>query len=529
LLPEQRLQVTAAVQTASYQWKEASATWKTLVQNKPAAVEYRISLIEALVAAADPEGAQRALNELQQLPRSVGDPRVRLAAVGVDQARNDLAAATQHAADALREANAREAPALIADAQLDLGSAQYRMGQYADALKTLEAAAAGYEQLNNPHGESAARRALAHSYASLQRRQEAQQQQQRALAIAQSVGDVGEVAAVYRDTCQMLWLAGDRDGAQVAAQNALRLGRETGDLRMQAWTLRALATIRSDEADTDEVLHEYREVTTLTEESHDAGGHVWSLATNTDALRARGELDAAQVDCRRALAEAAALTDPQFMMVSEFNCAQLAVDRGDAAAARAGLEKVSRLAADSGDSTMQGDVQLLLGQLDFEEARLTSARARLQLASEKFAADESHTGEADAQAWLALCAHSMGDSTASAQAAARARELRAGITSRQEIFVVDIALARLASGPRQSAEAARTLEQLAVDAEQRHWMSWTLEARLAQWQMLNQEGDTAAAAELKKTVETTARKFGFKRVLGLLNRPAAATATPAAS
>jgi len=41
----------------------------------------------------------------------------------------------------------------------------------------------------------------------------------------------------------MLWLSGDRDGAQAAARQALALARETGDLSMQSWTIQALATI----------------------------------------------------------------------------------------------------------------------------------------------------------------------------------------------------------------------------------------------------------------------------------------------
>ena len=63
----------------------------------------------------------------------------------------------------------------------------------------------------------------------------------------------------------MLWLSGDRDGAQAAARHALALARETGDLSLQSWTIQALATIESDDAASDEVLQEYREVVSLYE------------------------------------------------------------------------------------------------------------------------------------------------------------------------------------------------------------------------------------------------------------------------
>ena len=68
------------------------------------------------------------------------------------------------------------------------------------------------------------------------------------------IGDIGGVGGVYRKLCEMLWTAGDRDAAQVAAREGLRISRETGDLALEGWTTRALATIESDEAATDAVL-----------------------------------------------------------------------------------------------------------------------------------------------------------------------------------------------------------------------------------------------------------------------------------
>jgi len=113
------------------------------------------------------------------------------------------------------------------------------------------------------------------------------------MTLYQSIGDVAGVASVYRRMCEMLWVAGDRDGAQAAARHALELARETGDLHLQAWTLRALATIASDDAASDEVLGEYREVSALNERSGDHGGHAWSLASYADIDRVPGNPDAA--------------------------------------------------------------------------------------------------------------------------------------------------------------------------------------------------------------------------------------------
>ena len=74
-------------------------------------------------------------------------------------------------------------------------------------------------------------------------------------------------------------------------------------------------------------------------------------------------------------------------------------------------------------------------------------------ASRGFAAAELRTGEADAQALLALCAEAQGDNAERDSALDRARTLRQAMTSRQEVYVVDIALAQVAAATPTDGEA----------------------------------------------------------------------------
>jgi ATP/maltotriose-dependent transcriptional regulator MalT len=325
----------------------------------------------------------------------------------------------------------------------------------------------------------------------------------------------------------MLWLQGDRDGAQAAARHALELGRETGDLSMQSWTLQALATIASDDEATDEVLSEYREVVTLNERT----GHeiAWPLTNVADLQRMRGELDAARATCARAQVQAAPLTDPQFAVFSGFTCALIESDRGNAAAARAGFEEVIRRVGKGGDTSYRNNSLMMLAQLDMDDGRWSAARERLQQASRGFAAAEERTGEADAEAMLALCEQALGNPAERNQALQRARALRQSITSRQEVYVVDIALARL-SDPAQSDTTAATdkLLALASDAEHRHFIGWALEAKLGAWELLRVR-DAATADALRAEIEATARERGFGRILKLLRRRDGASVEPRAS
>jgi DNA-binding winged helix-turn-helix (wHTH) protein/tetratricopeptide (TPR) repeat protein len=514
LPPEQRLRAAAVLESERSNWSQAVDAWQALAKLKPLDPEYRIREIDAQIAAGETRQAQLTLAELRSLPDMASDARTELAAARLAAAVDDAKGDAEHAANSLREARRQDAAGLVADAQLELAAARTHLGQREDAREDLAAAIESYRSIRNPRGEAAARRSLAAVLADLNQVQAAREEYQLALALDQSVGDAGGVAVIYRDLCGLLWGSGDRDGAQTAARHSLQLARETDNLHLQAWTLRALATIAADEAVSDDVMREYREVTALTERSGDRGGHVWSLATYADALRLRGELDQAHSTCEQSNAEAAALSDPQFAVYSGFTCALVALDRGETAAARAALQTVMRQAAGMENVMYLNNAHMTLAQLDMDEKHWQRARDGFREASRGFAAAELRTGEANAQALLALCAQALGDSADRDSSADRARTLRQAMTSRQEVYVVDIALAQVAPGRG----AEEELLALATDAEQRQFIPWALEARLAAWRLI-QTKSTGAADALRADIEKTARQRGFGRILALLRQP----------
>jgi eukaryotic-like serine/threonine-protein kinase len=526
LPPEQRLQTDAVVDAEHADWTKAAAAWQALVQMKPLNAEYRLQSIDAQIAAGATAAAQATLRELQRLPGAATDPRVELAAARIAGALDDPKGAEQHAADALQLAQQHDAVGLIADAQLALGGARTHLNKNEEARTGLTASIAAYRAIRNPRGEAAARTTLARALEYLSSNDEAREEYQRAMSLDQSVGDLAGVADVYRKLSSMLWLQGDRDGAQTAARHALELGRETGDLSTQSWSLQALATIVSDDEASDEVLSEYREVVALNERA----GHqiAWPLTDVADVQRMRGELDAARTTCARAQVQAAPLSDPQFAIFSGFTCALIESDRGNADAARAGFAEVIRRVGTGGDMSYRDNSQMMLAQLDMDDGRWSAARERLQQASRGFAAAEERTGEADAEAMLALCEQALGNTAGRNQALERARVLRQSITSRQEVYVVDIALARLSDAAQSDTTvAAKKLTALASDAERRHFIGWALEAKLAAWELLRVR-DAGAADALRAEIEKTAREHGFGRIMKLLRRRDGASIEPRA-
>jgi hypothetical protein len=89
------------------------------------------------------------------------------------------------------------------------------------------------------------------------------------------------------------------------------------------------------------------------------------------------------------------------------------------------------------------------------------------------------------------------------------------MTSRQEVYVVDIALAQLAAATHSDDAALDKLLALAADAERRRFMAWALEARLAAWRLMRIKGMGASDA-LRAEVDRTARQYGFGRIVKLL-------------
>jgi DNA-binding winged helix-turn-helix (wHTH) protein/tetratricopeptide (TPR) repeat protein len=518
LPPEQRLQAEAVVESERSNWSKAADAWQALAKLKPLNPDYRLRQIDAQIAASAAPQAQLTLADLRRLPDVVGDPRIELAAGRIARALDDAKGDAEHAATALHQAQQHDAAGLIADAQLELAAASTHLGRLDEARADLAAAIDGYRSIRNPRGEAQARRALAAALADLNRAQDAREEYQRALVLDQGIGDVAGVALIYRDLSSMLWVSGDRDGAQAAARHSLELARETGDLHLQAWTLRALATIAADESLSDDVVQEFREVTALSERSSDRGGHVWSLATYADVERLRGELDEARDTCEQSNAEAAVLSDPQFAIYSGFTCALVSVDRGETSAAITALQAVMRLTTSIGQATNLNNARMTLAQLDMDDEHWAAARDKLREASRGFAAAEIETGEADAQALLALCAQAMGNTTERDAAAARARKLRQAITSQQEVYIVDIALAQIAATSPTDKTAIEKLLALAADAERRQFVSWALEAKLAAWRLLRTQG-RGSADTVRGEIEKTARKHGFGRILKLLRTP----------
>ncbi|WHZ20687.1 MAG: hypothetical protein OJF55_002836 [Rhodanobacteraceae bacterium] len=503
---EERLQIEALRFTLQGNHVEAARTWATLVALRPQDPDFRLQLVDQLTAAAQYDDAIAALAAARKLPGAEGDPRYELAAAQIESARGNSARLIPHARLALQQAQAHGESGLAAQAELQLGIA---LDQDPQAEPMLRRAAVDFHRIGNPHGEALAYQNLGNLMYDRNWIADARENYQRAMTIYQGVGDLGGKAAVYDDLSRMLWNAGDRDGTEAALRQALAIGRETDDKVRQAWSLTGLATVLSDESAGDEVAAMYREAIELDRQSGERSHLVFALSTYADLLRVRGELDAALDACDQAQKAELALDASSSSPDADFECAQIALDRGEVGQAAAAFTRIEQESIAAKDGFNAANSQLVLGQIAMGRLRWADARDLLRRSRDGWAAAKETPGEATASALLALCAAAQNDSTARDAALKHAVDLRSQVTAHQEVLYLDIALAELQAQLGQPDQALAALRGYADDARKRHWIGYAFEARLAMLQVLERGNDAAAIKSARDALAADARKSGF--------------------
>ncbi|MGH8212499.1 MAG: winged helix-turn-helix domain-containing protein [Rhodanobacteraceae bacterium] len=507
-LPQgERLQIEALRFTLQGNHAEAAQMWAKLVALRPRDPDFRLQLVDKLTSAAKYDDAVAALTAARKLPGAEGDPRYELAAAQIEFVRGSSAALIPHARLALRQAQERGETGLVAQAELQLGTA---LDQDKQAEPMLRQAAADFHRIGNPHGEALAYQNLGNLMYARNQIAPSRENYQRAMGIYQGVGDLGGEAAVYDDLSRMLWNAGDRDGTEAALRQALAIGRETDDKVRQAWSLTGLATVLSDESAGDEVAAMYREAIELDRQSGERSHLAFALANYADLLRTRGELDAARDACSQA--QRAQLEAPSHTPAADFECAQIALDRGEVAQAAAAFTRIEQDSIAAKDGFYVANSQLVLGQIAMGRLRWADASDFLRRSRDGWAAAQAPPGEATASALLALCAAAQNDAAARDAALKRAGDLRSQVTMHQEVLYLDIALAELQAQLGHPAQALVALRGYTDDAQKRRWIGYAFEARLAILHVLEHGNDAAAIKSARDALASDASKAGYEWV-----------------
>jgi|GEM_PF-6544826 len=104
-----------------------------------------------------------------------------------------------------------------------------------------------------------------------------------------------------------------------------------------------------------------------------------------------------------------------------------------------------------------GNVDLEQGQIAIGNGEWAKAAGLIDTAKQEYARADLKTGEAVAVSLLALCYSALGSATERDSAMKKAADLRSGMTERQEVLQVDVALAELRGEKGESGQAISQL------------------------------------------------------------------------
>jgi len=505
LPPEERLRIEVQRAQLTNDTQKGIAAAQEWVALRPALVDARLRLADLLANAGRQEDAEKAMAELQRLPAANSDPRVELQAAVTVAKKGDNTAALPHAREALRLAEARGDPGLIAAAHLAVGK---RSPRGPDAEKALRSAAAEFHGIGNPRGEARAYQNLGNLLGDLGQNTQAREAYQRALSMYQAIGDLAGQAGIYDNQAITLWDAGDSDGAATAVRESLRLARETNDKVREAWCLAALAQIAADTNVSDDAMAMLRQAIALDRGTGEREHLAFSLAIHADLLHIRGELDAAREACTQAMALVQVMPDTNAAYTADMNCARVALEFGEADKAEALLTAFQRAAHQARDTLNEANAELSLGSVALGRRQWPEARRWLSAAIEGFKANDQAAGQANAGAALALAERRMGNAAASNAALEAARKARAKSSQGMKVLAHDIIAAQL-TGETGDALAMNKLQAIADDAARRHWLDKAFDARLARVEALQESGAASAATE-RTALLADARRSGFR-------------------
>ncbi len=514
-LPEvQRMSIAHEVAVQKGDWNRVLDLDRQMLVMEPANPERHMALVRDLRDAGQMDRAQAALAEWRKLPGSGEDPRIDLEAAELANVRSDLDSAVKLAERALNEARRRDLTGLAARAKVAIVKARDYLGKRDGAEAMLAQAADDFRRIGNPKGEGDAHLMLAIVLDEENQGPAARREFQRALEIYEAIGYQAGMSMVYSNLTRMLWRQGDRDAAIRAAERALAIGVERGDLGAQASATVAIAVAHLDDSAEDSVVEEFRRAIALGERAGDLRLRLIATRNLADALRLRGELGQAQQTCEQARALARQLNEPYTIASVSMSCGQISLDRGDVAGASAEFEAVLRAATSSSDLNWQALAQTELAWIDMEQAAEPDCDA-LGRAADSAERAESVATEANARALLAICLAVQKRTDESSREATRARELRSRVNARLEVSRADLALAQLPDRERETFEpsaAVAALSAIAADAAQRHFVADSLEAKLAQLRLQEQRHSPAAPA-LRAELRAAAEAHGFAWLL----------------
>jgi tetratricopeptide (TPR) repeat protein len=556
---EERLAIEGRFREASREWPQAVEVYRTLWTFFPDDLEHGLRLAGAQISAGQASDARVTLAAVRKLPAPAsGDPRIELTEALAAEALSDFKAERDLAVRAAAKARERGASLLVARARLAESWALRNLGQPHEATAASRAARTLYEEAGDRGGVALSLLFLSNGLEDEGDLAGARKAAEDGLAIRREIGDEYGMARMLNVLANVLDAQGDLPGARRRREEALVLFRRVGNPYGVAMATFNLANIKAKSGDHDGALASYEEAlagftqvgnqmgiaaahTGLGNEMKERGDFASAKRHYDKALAKHRETEdvlgqsivranlgflallqanlddaQAQYEDGRRLADGAA--NKSLVAIALTGLGEVAVRRGDLAAARLRHDEALALRARIGEEKSAGESRLLLAALTLEEGRAQDAEAQLRPLPDVFRKGGSPEYEAWARAFLARALVATGNVSAARAEVRRARALTGAVIPPEIRFVVAVTDGRVQAAAGDAAGASKSLEATAAAARSAGLKAYELEARLALAEVELRSGRADAGRARLREVESEATTRG----LALLARQAAA-------
>lgn len=433
---EDRLSIEGAYYVADKQWGKAIDSYRNLFDLYPDNLEYGLDLIDAQISGSKAQDALVIIDKIRQGSSTKArkendndDPRIDLAEARAAAALSDYRrsqAAAGRAADAAVRHGARQEQG---QAMLQQCFAFSHLGQFEDAKRAGEQAKEVFADNRYARGQARSLTCVANVLENQGDLVNAEQMREKALTLAQSIGDridtagalnnlgrvlserglLEESNARYQKAISVADEIGDRDDelkaqsnlgvnlitlgqfrqAQKPLENSLAIARSIGDQQGEADSLISLGTVSyslGDLAKAEQQLNDGLKLSRslgLREDSSDA------LSSRGDVLLAEDKLSDAEVDYRESLTISEQLKEPDNVAGGELSMATLSLERGDLRNAETIATKVAKETHSLGNLEREMQAHNLLARTLMLQGKLNDAAAELKTASQLGVRDET--------------------------------------------------------------------------------------------------------------------------------------------
>jgi len=195
---------------------------------------------------------------------------------------------------------------------------------------------------------------------------------QRAMALADSLGDRGRLSDVECERGRLLWLEGRYGAADAALRRALAIAAELGDEDRAGWAKTALAVVLASRGEYDVAEDNIRDAVAF------YGGIPYPLAVLARVLRLTGRIREARLTADRAIDEATAQRTLPPLSFALIEAGEARIADGDLEGAAERFARALAIARETGDPDWQGLALRGLASIEHRRGRPQIAIERLR-------------------------------------------------------------------------------------------------------------------------------------------------------